>query len=128
MELALEWLESQRVVMLDPTKASYFLQYNFSEGRGNGTIYNEGRAEGAQYFWNYLNPTAAAYFVSSVTASLSDPATDGTFTDGEVKCKRAEEIHAEEAGWGGWPALQCLERCCTTDSWAFAHPHVIHRR
>jgi hypothetical protein len=80
MELALEWLESQRVVMNDPALKHYFLQYNYSSG-GNGVIFNAGRAEGAQYFWNYMQSDAAQYYISSVVASLSDNATDGTFTD-----------------------------------------------
>jgi hypothetical protein len=83
MELALLWLESQRAVMLDPTRASYFLQYgwNSTTHTGNGTIYNEARAEGWQFFWNYLNKEAADYFISSVGAVLDDDAVDGTFTD-----------------------------------------------
>ena len=52
MELALEWEESQRKVMYDPSKADYFLQYN------NGTIYNEGIEFGDQFFWNYTNKEA----------------------------------------------------------------------
>ena len=76
MELALEWLESQRAVMYDPTKAAYFLQYP------NGTIYNEPIAQGAQFFWDFRNTDATQYFVSSIAAVLaSDPAVDGTFTD-----------------------------------------------
>ena len=76
MELALEWLESQRAVMFDPTMASYFLQYP------NGTIYNEPIAQGAQFFWDFRNTDAAQYFISSIAAVLaSDPAVDGTFTD-----------------------------------------------
>jgi hypothetical protein len=47
MELALQWLESQRAVMYDPTKAGWFLQYQ-PEGYPNGTIYNEARGEGDQ--------------------------------------------------------------------------------
>ena len=83
MELALEWLESQRAVMYDADKADYFLQYGWVNGQahGNGTVYNEGRAEGDQFFWNYLNSKAADFFVSSVTASIADAAVDGTFTD-----------------------------------------------
>lgn len=42
MELALEWEESQRKVMYDPSKADYFLQYTDGKGNKNGTIYNEG--------------------------------------------------------------------------------------
>ena len=33
MELALEWLESQRAVMYNPATAGYFLQ--FTDGKGN---------------------------------------------------------------------------------------------
>ena len=51
MELALEWLESQRLVMYDDTKADYFLQYTDGQGNKNGTIYNEPREEGDQFFW-----------------------------------------------------------------------------
>jgi hypothetical protein len=51
MELALEWLESQRLVMYDDTKADYFLQYTDGKGNKNGTIYNEARQEGDQFFW-----------------------------------------------------------------------------
>ena len=77
MELALEWLESQRVVMNNPALAHYFLQYNYSSG-GNGVIFNAGRAEGSQFFWNYLQNDAAQYYISSVVGSLADNATDGT--------------------------------------------------
>ena len=82
-ELALLWLESQREVMLDPAKADWFLQYEWDNvtHRGNGTIYNEARAEGYQYFWNHLNREAADYFVSSIDAVLDDDSVDGTFTD-----------------------------------------------
>jgi hypothetical protein len=38
MELALEWEESQRKAMYDPTKADYFLQYTDGKGNKNGTI------------------------------------------------------------------------------------------
>ena len=77
MELALEWLESQRAVMYDANLQHYFLQYNYSSG-GNGTVFNAGRAEGDQFFWNYLQNDAAQYYISSVVASLADNATDGT--------------------------------------------------
>lgn len=40
MELALEWEETQRAAMYDPTKADYFLQYTDGMGHKNGTIYN----------------------------------------------------------------------------------------
>ena len=81
MELALEWEETQRAVMYDPTKADYFLQYTDGRGNKNGTVYNEPIEFGDQYFWDYRNPEAAAYFVSSVVKSLDSPYVDGTFTD-----------------------------------------------
>lgn len=87
MELALEWLESQRLVMRDPAKGTWFLQYTDGSGRKNGTIYNEigefppGVTIGDQYFWDYRVDAASEYYVSSVLESVSDPAVDGTFTD-----------------------------------------------
>ena len=81
MELALEWEESQRKVMYDPSSADYFLQYTDGTGKKNGTIYNEGITFGDQFFWDFTNPKAAEYFVSSIVATLDDPAVDGTFTD-----------------------------------------------
>lgn len=83
MELALEWLETQRAVMYDPTYSGYFLQYQAGNPKGQpaGTIYNEAREEGDQFFWDFRNASASAYFISSVLSSLSDPAVDGTFTD-----------------------------------------------
>lgn len=41
MELALQAMESQRVIMYDPTKAYMFLQYTDGNGNKNGTVYNE---------------------------------------------------------------------------------------
>jgi len=79
--LALEWLESQRAVMYDPSKADYFLQYTDGLGHKNGTIYNEPISFGDQYFWDFTNPDAANYYVTSILTSISDPAVDGTFTD-----------------------------------------------
>jgi hypothetical protein len=87
IELALEWLESQRLVMRDPAKGTWFLQYTDGSGRKNGTIYNEigefppGVTIGDQYFWDYRVDAASEYYVSSVLESVSDPAVDGTFTD-----------------------------------------------
>lgn len=48
MELALEWEESQRKVMYDPSKADYFLQYTDGKGNKNGTIYQEDIGPGDQ--------------------------------------------------------------------------------
>eukprot|EP01047_Picozoa_sp_COSAG01_P039756 COSAG01_NODE_3303_length_6294_cov_3.018402_5_plen_701_part_00 len=95
MELALEWLESQRKVMYDPDKADYFLQYTDGNGKKNGTIYQEDRAEGDQYFWDFTHKAAADYFVESVVASVSHPAVDGTFTD-DVTGAPAEHPHATQ--------------------------------
>jgi hypothetical protein len=39
LELALEWLESQRKVMNDPSKRDWFIQYAGSDGQKNGTVY-----------------------------------------------------------------------------------------
>ena len=39
LELALEWLESQRMVMNDPSKRDWFIQYAGNDGKKNGTVY-----------------------------------------------------------------------------------------
>ena len=36
---------------------------------------------GDQYFWDYRNASARAYYISSVLASIGYPETDGSFTD-----------------------------------------------
>ena len=58
-----------------------FLQYTDGKGNKNGTIYQEDRAEGDQFFWDFTSTAAADYFLASVLASASHPAVDGTFTD-----------------------------------------------
>lgn len=81
MELALEWLESQRVVMKNSSTAIFFLQYTDGKGKKNGTIYNEPIEFGNQYFWDFTNPDASQYFISSTLALISDPNVDGAFSD-----------------------------------------------
>jgi len=81
MELALQALESQRLVMYDPAKKYYFLQYTDGAGHKNGTLYNEPGGPGDQYFWDYRVPDAANYFISSVLNTTMSPFVDGTFTD-----------------------------------------------
>ena len=70
-ELALEWIERQRAVMYDEAKSNWFMRWP------NGTIYAHNIAPGDQYFWNYSNPAAADYVVSSTLMDLRDPAVDG---------------------------------------------------
>ena len=67
--------------MYDPAKADFFLQYTDGQGRKNGTIFNSRRSEGDQYFIDWRNAEAAAYFVGSILAVVADPAVDGTHTD-----------------------------------------------
>jgi hypothetical protein len=68
--------------MYDPTKADWFLQYTDGAGHKNGTIFNNRRAEGDQYFIDWRNIDAAAYFVDSIVRlATSDAAVDGTHTD-----------------------------------------------
>lgn len=81
IELALQWIESARAVMYDSTKADWFLQYTDGQGHKNGTIYNEPRAEGDQYFIDYRNADAAAYFVASIVNATVALGADLTFTD-----------------------------------------------
>ena len=86
LELALEWIESARAAMYDPSKAHFFLQYADASGAKNGTIYNERRAQGSQYFIDWREPEAAAYFVSSIVGMLVDRGVDLTFTDDREGC------------------------------------------
>jgi hypothetical protein len=81
VELALQWLESNRAVMYDPSKADWFLQFTDGNGHKNGTIYNQQRAEGDQFFIDYRNADAAAYFVRAIVTQLVDNGIDATFTD-----------------------------------------------
>lgn len=73
MELALQWEESQRAVMHDPAYSGFFMH-----SIKDGSNYNEPIHFGDQYFWDFRNESAQEYFVSSVLASLSDDAVDGT--------------------------------------------------
>ena len=82
MELALGWIESQAAAMYDPSSSGYFLSwpngttYNEMEGgaRGNGSF-------GDQYFIDFRNASAAAWYVESVVGSVSETAVDGSFSD-----------------------------------------------
>jgi hypothetical protein len=89
-ELALEWLEPQRAVMLDASKAGWFLQYQPGNpaGAAPGTVYNEfagGAAAGCrQFFINYSNADAFAYFLAESeqgALATGSPFVDGTFLD-----------------------------------------------
>lgn len=81
VELALQWIESVRAVMYDEDKKDWFLQYTDGLGNKNGTIYNEPRAEGDQFFIDYRNNDAAAYFVASIVNATVALGADLTFTD-----------------------------------------------
>ena len=87
MELALEWLESNRKVMdLAHVEKGWFLRYP------NGTVYDQTRqppagAKGqpmpwlSQWFIDWRNAEAAAYFVEAIVNSTFLDGVDGTFTD-----------------------------------------------
>jgi hypothetical protein len=81
MELALQWLESNRAVMYAAGTADWFLQYTDGAGHKNGTIFNARRAEGDQFFIDWRNPDAAAYFVGAIVNVTLLPGVDATFTD-----------------------------------------------
>jgi len=81
MELALQWLETQRSVMYDPKKTNWFLQYTNGNGVKNGTIYNEPIDQGDQYFWDFRVQEAADYFVSSIVQTTQNPYVDGSYSD-----------------------------------------------
>ena len=83
MELALEWLESERAVMDKAhVDAGWFLRFQ------NGSVFNTARqvrpGQGPmmkQYFINWSNPDASAYFVGAITNATSVEGVDSTFTD-----------------------------------------------
>lgn len=81
IELALEWIESSRAAMYDAARSDWFLQFTDGKGNKNGTIYNEARAEGDQFFIDYRNPAAAAFFIDSIVNVTIDLGVDATFTD-----------------------------------------------
>jgi hypothetical protein len=80
---ALEWLETQRAVMYDDSKADWFLMYTDGAGNKNGSIYQRNAWEGDQFLWDYRVPAAADYVIDSIVRSVngSDSAVDGTYTD-----------------------------------------------
>jgi len=67
--------------MYDANKADWFLQFTDGMGNKNGTIYNQPRAEGDQFFIDYRNADAAAYFVRAIVTLLVENDIDATFTD-----------------------------------------------
>jgi len=44
----------------DPSKSDWFLQYTDGQGHKNGTIFNQPRAEGDQFFIDWRNPDGEA--------------------------------------------------------------------
>ena len=90
MELALEWLESNRKVMDQAhVDQGWFLRF------ANGSVYDDVRqppagAKGqpmpwlSQWFIDWRNPDAAAYFVEAIVNATFLPGVDGTFTDDSV--------------------------------------------
>ena len=87
MELALEWLESNRAVMdQDHVDRGWFLRFP------NGSVYDARRqpptgAPGqpmpwlSQWFIDWRNPDATEYFVGAIVNATLLPGVDGTFTD-----------------------------------------------
>uniref|UniRef100_A0A7S4IGH6 Uncharacterized protein n=2 Tax=Odontella aurita TaxID=265563 RepID=A0A7S4IGH6_9STRA len=89
LELALEWIESDRAVMDEEhVDAGWFLRYP------NGTAYDVRRKPPpdvhnpnqplpilSQWFVDWRNRDAAEYFVASILEASSLPGVDGTFTD-----------------------------------------------
>ena len=54
-----------------------------------GTVYNDHRSQGDQFFWNFSNTNAAIYFIESVLSVLNASAdVDGSFTD-DGACQEA---------------------------------------
>eukprot|EP00040_Diaphanoeca_grandis_P039805 m.5018 g.5018 ORF g.5018 m.5018 type:complete len:391 (-) comp3944_c0_seq1:269-1441(-) len=83
MELALEWLQSNRLVMdQDHVDLGWFLKYT------NGSVFNHqihAHAELGpllnQWFIDWRNPDAAAYFAEAILNATFLPGVDATFTD-----------------------------------------------
>jgi hypothetical protein len=89
MQLALQWLESNRAVMdQEHVDAGWFLRFQ------NGSVYDVAltvRPDPArpqqpsptfsQYFIDWRNRAAAAYFVGAIVNASFLPGVDGTFTD-----------------------------------------------
>lgn len=117
--------------MYDPSKADWFLQYTDGMGHKNGSIYNNHRSEGDQFFIDWRNADAAAYFVDSILRVVtSDAAVDGTHTDdreglpnehptvaAELKMSAAEmaalEFATQAAGQYLATALAANNKTCT---------------
>ena len=104
MELALEWLESNRKVMdAAHVEKGWFLRYP------NGTVYDQRRqppagAKGqpmpwlSQWFIDWRNAEAAAYFVGAIVNSTFLPGVDGTFTDDSQGVPREHPTLAGQLG------------------------------
>ena len=84
MELSLQWLESERAVMdAAHVEAGWFLT-----NPGNDTVYDLPRTVGpasttllSQWFIDWRNPDAAAYFAEAIVNSTYLEGVDATFTD-----------------------------------------------
>ena len=104
MELALEWLESNRKVMdHEHVEKGWFLRY------ANGSVYDDKRqppagAQGqpmpwlSQWFIDWRNAEAAAYFVAAIVNSTFLDGVDGTFTDDSQGVPREHPTLAAELG------------------------------
>ena len=101
LELALEWLESERRVMdRAHVERGWFLRYpNRSVYLHNTTL---GGLNFSQRYIDWRNTDAAAYFVSAIVNATSQPGVDCTFTDDRegVPDEHPElrpELHVSEA-------------------------------
>lgn len=83
-ELALEWLESQRAIMQDPSNADLFLQYQPGNPSGTppGTVLHLPNPYGDQLLWNHTNVRTQMLFIESLLGVVTaGPEFDGAFTD-----------------------------------------------
>eukprot|EP00040_Diaphanoeca_grandis_P000601 m.15951 g.15951 ORF g.15951 m.15951 type:complete len:408 (+) comp10795_c0_seq2:211-1434(+) len=120
MELALEWLKSERAVMDQAhIDAGWFLRF------ANGSVVNEARYVRAgvgpllnQYFIDWRNSDATTYFVSAIVNATRQTGVDSTFTDdstgvpdehpeiiGMLNLTKAEEDHIQFASQAGGQRL-----------------------
>jgi len=95
LELALQFLSSERAAMNNSSLSGYFLKYR------NGTIYNEPITQGDQFFWDFRNSSAGDYFIKEVvmgrggTSAGDGTLVDGVFTD-DVRGLGEEHPYAAE--------------------------------
>ena len=126
MELALEWLESERAVMDEAhVKAGWFLTYP------NGSVFDRKQQVGgrigprmSQYIIDWRNIDAADYFVGAILNSTFRPGVDATFTD-DLPGVPAEHPEVQPATRLSDAELASLQRATQTAEMSLASALAI---